>query len=62
LRETLATLGFILFFFGAMLALAGSSYVTHGGISPAVYFFVGLVELVGAIVILVGMYLIIKTR
>jgi hypothetical protein len=62
LRETLATLGFILFFIGAMLALSGSSFVTHGGISPATYFRVGVIQVIGTVVIIAGMYLIIKTR
>lgn len=55
-------MGFILFFIGAMLALSGSSFVTHGGISPATYFRVGIIQVVGAVVIFTGMYLIIKTR
>jgi len=62
LKETLATLGFILFFAGSMLAISGSLFVTQGGVSPATYFRVGLIELVGAIVFLIGIYLIVKTR
>lgn len=62
MKETLATLGFMLFFIGAMLALSGSSFVTHGGISPATYFRVGIILTVGTVVILAGAYLIVKTR
>jgi len=62
MRETLATLGFILFFAGSMLDIAGSTFVTQGGTPAAVYFKVGIMELLGSAIFLVGIYLIIKTR
>ncbi len=62
MRETLATLGFLLFFAGAMLDISGSLFVTQGGVSPATYLKVGVIELVGTVVFLVGIYLIVKTR
>jgi hypothetical protein len=62
MRETLATLGFMLFFAGAMLDISGSLFVTQGGVSPATYLRVGVIELVGTIVFLAGIYLIVKTR
>lgn len=62
MKETLATLGFMLFFIGAMLDISGSLFVTQGGVSPATYFMVGMIELVGSIVFLSGIYLIVKTR
>jgi len=62
LKETLATLGFMLFFAGAMLDISGSLFVTQGGVSPATYLKVGIMELVGTIIFLAGIYLIIKTR
>jgi hypothetical protein len=62
MRETLATLGFMLFFAGAMLDISGSLFVTQGGVSPATYFMVGVIELVGSIVFVCGIYLIVKTR
>jgi hypothetical protein len=58
----LATLGFVLFFAGAMLDISGSLFVTQGGVSPATYFRVGMIELVGTVIFLIGIYLIIKTR
>jgi hypothetical protein len=62
MKETLATLGFMLFFAGAMLDISGSLFVTQGGVSPATYFKVGVIELVGSLIFLVGIYLIVKTR
>jgi len=61
-RETIATLGFMLFFAGAMIDISGSLFVTQGGVSPAVYVMVGIIELVGSLVFLIGIYLIVKTR
>jgi len=62
MRETMATLGFMLFFAGAMIDISGSLFVTQGGVSPATYFRVGIIELVGSLVFLIGIYLIVKTR
>ncbi len=58
----MATLGFMLFFAGAMIDISGSLFVTQGGVSPATYFRVGIIELVGSLVFLIGIYLIVKTR
>jgi hypothetical protein len=52
----------MLFFAGAMLDISGSLFVTQGGVSPATYFMVGVIELVGSIVFVCGIYLIVKTR
>jgi hypothetical protein len=62
MKETLATLGFILFFVGSMMDIAGSTSVTQGGTPAALYFRVGIIELFGSIIFLAGIYLIIKTR
>jgi len=62
LKETVATLGFLLFFAGSMLDIAGSTFVTQGGTPAAVYFRVGVMELLGSAIFLIGIYLIIKTR
>ncbi len=62
MKETVATLGFILFFLGSMMDIAGSTFVTQGGTPVATYFRVGIIELVGSVIFLVGIYLIIKTR
>jgi predicted acyltransferase len=62
MKETVATFGFILFFVGAMMDIAGSTFVTQGGTPAAVYFRVGVIELIGSLVFLVGIYLIVKTR
>lgn len=62
MKETLGTMGFMLFFAGAMLDISGSLFVTQGGVSPATYFRVGVIELVGTLIFLVGIYLIVKTR
>lgn len=62
MKETLATLGFMFFFAGAMLDISGSLFVTQGGVSPATYFMVGIIELVGTLVFLVGIFLIVRTR
>jgi hypothetical protein len=62
MRETVATLGFVLFFVGAMMDIAGSTSVTQGGTPAPLYFKVGIIELLGSIIFLVGIYLIIKTR
>jgi hypothetical protein len=62
MKETLGTLGFMLFFAGAMIDISGSLFVTQGGVSPAVYFNVGVFELVGTLIFLAGIYLIVKTR
>jgi len=51
-----------LFFAGSMLDIAGSTFVTQGGTPAAVYFKVGIMELLGSAIFLVGIYLIIKTR
>lgn len=61
-KETVATLGFLLFFFGAMMDIAGSTFVTEGGTPAPIYFEVGVIELLGTILFAVGMYLIIKSR
>jgi hypothetical protein len=62
MKETVATLGFVLFFAGSMLDISGSLFVTQGGVSPATYFKVGVIELVGTVIFFIGIYLIIKTR
>ena len=62
MKETVATLGFILFFVGSMMDIAGSTFVTQGGTPAATYFRVGLIELLGSMIFLAGIYLIIKTR
>lgn len=62
MKETVATLGFILFFVGSMMDIAGSTFVTQGGTPAATYFRVGVIELVGSMIFLAGIYLIIKTR
>lgn len=62
MKETVATLGFMLFFAGSMLDISGSLFVTQGGVSPATYFKVGVIELVGTMLFIVGIYLIVKTR
>ena len=62
MKETVATLGFLLFFAGSMLDISGSLFVTEGGVSPATYFKVGIIEIVGTILFIIGIYLIIKTR
>ena len=62
MKETVATLGFLLFFLGSMMDIAGSTFVTEGGTPVAVYFRVGIIELLGTALFVFGMYLIIKTR
>ncbi len=62
MKETVATLGFILFFIGSMMDIAGSTFVTQGGTPVATYFRVGIIELIGTIIFLIGIYLIVKTR
>jgi hypothetical protein len=62
MKETVATLGFILFFAGSMIDISGSLFVTEGGTPPATYFKVGIIEVVGTILFLIGIYLIVKTR
>ena len=62
MKETVATLGFLLFFLGSMMDIAGSTFVTEGGTPVSVYFRVGIIELLGTALFVFGMYLIIKTR
>jgi hypothetical protein len=62
MKETLATLGFILFFAGSMIDISGSLFVTEGGTPAATYFKVGIMEVVGTLFFLIGIYLIVKTR
>ena len=62
MKETIATLGFILFFAGAMIDISGSLFVTEGGTPAATYFKVGIMEVLGTFVFLFGIYLIVKTR
>jgi len=62
MKETLATFGFILFFAGSMIDIAGSTFVTQGGTPAPVYFQVGVMELLGTLLFLIGIYLIVKTR
>jgi hypothetical protein len=62
LKETVATLGFLLFFLGSMMDIAGSTSVTQGGTPAATYFKVGIIELLGTLIFFVGIYLIVKTR
>lgn len=62
MKETIATFGFLLFFFGAMMDIAGSTFVTEGGTPAPTYFRVGIIELIGTLLFAIGMYLIIKTR
>jgi hypothetical protein len=45
-----------------MMDIAGSTFVTEGGTPTATYFKVGVIELLGTIIFLIGMYLIVKTR
>jgi len=62
LKETVATFGFLLFFLGSMMDIAGSTFVTEGGTPAATYFKVGVIELLGTVIFFIGMYLIVKTR
>jgi len=62
MRETLATLGFILFFAGSMIDISGSLFVTQGGTPATTYFKVGIMEVVGTLIFFIGIYLIVKTR
>jgi hypothetical protein len=62
MKETLATFGFILFFAGSMIDIAGSTFVTEGGTPAPIYFQVGVMELIGSLIFLIGIYLIVKTR
>ncbi|HUK26933.1 MAG TPA: hypothetical protein VLV31_00800 [Candidatus Acidoferrales bacterium] len=62
MKETVATMGFLLFFLGSMMDIAGSTNVTEGGTPASVYFNVGIIELVGTALFFIGVYLIIKTR
>ncbi|HXZ89804.1 MAG TPA: hypothetical protein VEG61_01970 [Candidatus Dormibacteraeota bacterium] len=62
MKETVATLGFLLFFLGSMMDIAGSTFVTEGGTPAATYFQVGIIELLGTALFAVGIYLIIRTR
>jgi hypothetical protein len=61
-KETVATLGFLILFFGSMMDIAGSTFVTQGGTPAATYFQVGIIELLGTALFAIGIYLIIKTR
>jgi hypothetical protein len=62
MKETVATLGFLLFFAGSMMDISGSLFVTQGGTPAPVYFRVGIMEAIGTSIILIGLYLIVKTR
>ena len=62
MKETVATLGFLLFFVGSMMDIAGSTSVTQGGTPVATYFRVGIIELLGSLIFVAGIYLIVKTR
>jgi len=62
MKETVATLGFLVLFFGSMIDIAGSTFVTEGGTPAPIYFQVGVIELVGTFLFALGLYLIIKTR
>lgn len=62
MKETIATLGFILFFAGSMIDISGSLFVTEGGTPAATYFKVGVMEMIGTLIFLIGIYLIVKTR
>jgi hypothetical protein len=62
MKETIATLRFILLFAGSMIDISGSLFVAEGGSPAATYFKVGIMELVGTLIFLVGVYLIVKTR
>lgn len=52
----------MLFFAGSMLDISGSLFVTEGGTPPATYFKVGIIEVIGTILFMIGIYLIVKTR
>ena len=62
MKETIATLGFILFFTGSMINISGSLFVTEGGTPAPTYFKVGIMEVIGTVIFLIGIYLIAKTR
>ena len=62
MKETIATLGFILFFAGSMIDISGSLFVTEGGTPVATYFKVGVMEMIGTLIFIIGIYLIVKTR
>jgi len=62
MKETLATLGFVLFFAGSMIDISGSLFVTQGGTPPVIYFKVGIMEVIGTLIFLTGIFLIVKTR
>ena len=62
MKETLATLGFVLFFAGSMIDISGSLFVTQGGTLPVIYLKVGIMEVIGTLIFLTGIFLIVKTR
>ena len=62
MKETLATLGFIMFFAGSMIDISGSLFVTEGGTPVTTYFKVGIMEVIGTVIFLIGIFLIVKTR
>jgi len=61
-KETVGTLGSMLFFAGAILEISGSLFVTQGGVSPTTYFRVGTIELVRSLLFLIGMGMIVEIQ
>lgn len=60
MNENFLTVGLILLFFGGMLAISGSTFVTQGGVPDALYFQIGIIELVATIIAIVGIIITIR--
>lgn len=61
-REVGLYFGWIFLFLGAMLTITASSLVTQGNIPAAVYATVGYTELVGVVIVIVGVVFILRSK
>lgn len=61
-REVGLYFGWILLFLGSMLAITASSLVTQGNIPAAVYATVGYTELVGTVIVIIGVIFILRNK
>lgn len=60
MNENLLTVGLVLLFFGGMLGISGSTFVTEGGVKDETYTLIGVIELLATLIALLGIVLVVK--
>ncbi len=60
MNENFLTVGLILLFFGGMLGISGSTFVTEGNVADATYSLIGVIEFFATLIAILGIVLVIR--